>query len=232
MMYTVYIIFLIKKWWAHLDLNQGPIGYAYCYSFRYLFRVWSLDYPFIPSIRDVCHLVSTPSLWEQGLARDCHISDKMKVSPNLTDKHYEITLITALVNFSYLTILSVMNCIICWSILSGKQKLFCSTSCKNQKHQSYPSQKARWFKRKKELIERFWGCCMSCGYKKNLWALSFHHTEPEKKKFKLDVRSLSNRTFDRIEQEVKSCILLCHNCHAEEHYPELNLEKETLSRLL
>lgn len=195
----------------------------YYYSFRYPFQVWSLDYPFILNFQDVCHLVSTPSLQaELGSGLPC---PKTKVSPNLTDKHYEIALITALVNFSYFAILSVMNCIICWKVLSGKQKLFCSISCKNQKHQSYPSQKARGFKRKRELVERFWGCCMKCGYKRNLWALSFHHTNPQEKEFKLDVRSLSNRTIERIEQEVRSCVLLCHNCHAEEHYPELNLEK-------
>lgn len=57
---------LIIKWWGYLGLNQGPIGYAYYYSFRYLFRVWSLDYPFIPSTRDVCHLVSTPFSRELG----------------------------------------------------------------------------------------------------------------------------------------------------------------------
>jgi hypothetical protein len=66
---------------------------------------------------------------------------------------------------------------------------------------------------------------MKCGYKKNLGALAFHHTDPSKKEFKLDVRSLSNRTYERIEKEIQLCILLCHNCHAEEHYPELNLEK-------
>lgn len=66
---------------------------------------------------------------------------------------------------------------------------------------------------------------MRCGYKKNLAALSFHHTDPENKRFKLDVRSLSNRTLEKIEKELSKCILLCHNCHAEEHFPELELEK-------
>ena len=66
---------------------------------------------------------------------------------------------------------------------------------------------------------------MNCGYQKNLGALSFHHTDPSKKNFKLDVRSLSNRTLERIETEILQCVLLCHNCHAEEHYPELELER-------
>ena len=30
----------VKYWWARLDLNQRPIGYARHYNFRCLFRVW------------------------------------------------------------------------------------------------------------------------------------------------------------------------------------------------
>jgi hypothetical protein len=76
------------------------------------------------------------------------------------------------------------------------------------------------------------GQCEICGYKKNLSALAFHHIDPEKKKFKLDVRSLSNRTEAKILEELDKCKLLCHNCHAEVHNPEYNLEKVSLSRLL
>jgi hypothetical protein len=37
----------VKKW-AHVDSNHGPTGYASHYSFRCLFRVCGLDYPFTP----------------------------------------------------------------------------------------------------------------------------------------------------------------------------------------
>ena len=41
----------IPTWWAHLGLNQGPIGYASHFDFHRPFRVRGLDYPFILSIR-------------------------------------------------------------------------------------------------------------------------------------------------------------------------------------
>ncbi len=39
-------IFKRRIWWAHLGLNQGPIGYASHFGFRRPFRVRGLDYPF------------------------------------------------------------------------------------------------------------------------------------------------------------------------------------------
>lgn len=67
------------------------------------------------------------------------------------------------------------------------------------------------------------GSCYICGYKKNFSALIFHHCDPKKKKFKLDIRSLSNRKISRISDELKKCVLLCHNCHAEVHNPQYNV---------
>ncbi|HZM64558.1 MAG TPA: hypothetical protein VFB59_05480 [Candidatus Saccharimonadales bacterium] len=45
------------------------------------------------------------------------------------------------------------------------------------------------------------------------------------KEFQLDVRSLSNRKAGPILAEVAKCKLLCHNCHAETHNPDLDLAK-------
>ena len=44
------------------------------------------------------------------------------------------------------------------------------------------------------------------------------------KTFNLDVRSLSNRNREAIADELRKCILLCANCHAETHFPELDME--------
>jgi hypothetical protein len=76
------------------------------------------------------------------------------------------------------------------------------------------------------------GKCSICGYKRNLAALSFHHVEGNKKDFKLDARSLSNLTIKKIEEEFRKCTLLCSNCHAEIHNPDLDLGSLSLSRLL
>lgn len=68
------------------------------------------------------------------------------------------------------------------------------------------------------------GCCSICGYKKNVAALHFHHAEPSQKQFKLGLRILSNRRWEAIKEEAKKCDLLCANCHAEKHNPELSLD--------
>ena len=65
--------------------------------------------------------------------------------------------------------------------------------------------------------------CSRCGYQRNHAALEFHHREPSEKSFQLDLRSLSNRRWSKIEEEATKCDLLCANCHAEEHNPECML---------
>ena len=77
--------------------------------------------------------------------------------------------------------------------------------------------------RKLALIGKSGGRCNACGYCKNLAALTWHHVNPEAKSFELDLRSLSNRSDKAIEAEASKCILLCANCHAEEHFPHLTL---------
>lgn len=123
-------------------------------------------------------------------------------------------------------------CKSCSKNLKGKQRLYCSIRCKNQFHQSYPAQKRRGLQRKVQLFLLAGGKCKKCDYKKNLAALSFHHLSSKEKDFKLDARSLSNRTIAVVMKEFKKCILLCHNCHHELHNPDLDLGSESLSRLL
>lgn len=117
----------------------------------------------------------------------------------------------------------VISCKICGKELRGRQTCYCSILCKNKADQSYPTQKKRGIARKIELINKLGGKCTICGYKKNLAALTFHHKVPKLKKFKLDMRSLSNRKLSLVKDEVKKCILICHNCHAELHNPKHNL---------
>ncbi len=63
---------------------------------------------------------------------------------------------------------------------------------------------------------------MRCGYSRNLAALAWHHLDPRDKRFNLDLRVMSNRSQAEITLEVRKCILLCANCHAETHFPELD----------
>lgn len=60
--------------------------------------------------------------------------------------------------------------------------------------------------------------CSNCGYDKCLGALDFHHLDPSEKEFSIH-RALSNHWgWDRVETELKKCIILCANCHREVHY--------------
>lgn len=147
----------------------------------------------------------------------------------MTEYHPPITRRIALLTNGMVCYYTVMNivsnhCVVCRKILRGRQTKYCSSHCKNNVNQCYEIQKARGIKRKLELVMQRGGACSICGYKRNLGGLTFHHTKSEKK-FQLDMRSLSNRTLKRVQKEIKKCILICANCHAELHYPYLNLAK-------
>jgi predicted nucleic acid-binding Zn ribbon protein len=115
-------------------------------------------------------------------------------------------------------------CVVCGKPLTGRQRKFCSKSCNMRVYQSYDKQKTRGIERKLMLVEMFGGECHVCGYKKNLAALSFHHVNAEHKEIGLDVRHLSNRTWSAVLEEVSKCVLLCANCHMEQHYPNLAMD--------
>lgn len=118
-----------------------------------------------------------------------------------------------------------MTCEVCSNPLRGRQTRFCSRRCKGKLHQSYPAQAVRGLQRKLEIVAALGGRCSVCGYAKNLAALTFHHREGDTKDFGLDMRAFSNRTFEVIASEVAKCALLCTNCHAELHNPDLTMER-------
>jgi len=70
---------------------------------------------------------------------------------------------------------------------------------------------------KLKLIKLLGGKCMRCGYDKCPAALEFHHLDPSKKSFTIgDEKTHKSQKY--IEKEIKKCILICANCHAEEHW--------------
>lgn len=56
------------------------------------------------------------------------------------------------------------------------------------------------------------GRCDTCGYNKDLRALTWHHKDPQNKKYAMStlIRSCST---NKLREEAKKCILLCANCH-------------------
>lgn len=75
--------------------------------------------------------------------------------------------------------------------------------------------KLRWEIRKKAILVTYkGGKCQKCGYDKCIEALHFHHVNPEEKEFNVCSASYS---IERLKKEADKCILLCANCHVEEH---------------
>ena len=86
---------------------------------------------------------------------------------------------------------------------------FCSRICANKtgvdKRRKLLKQKA---------VDLLGGKCSKCGYNKCFGALHFHHLE--NKSFGLSAKGLT-RSWKNVIEELKKCILVCANCHAEIH---------------
>ena len=65
-----------------------------------------------------------------------------------------------------------------------------------------------------KAIEYKGGCCQHCGYNKFRGAMAFHHIDPTKKD---PVAFKKHKNWKVFSAELDKCILLCANCHAEEH---------------
>lgn len=71
-----------------------------------------------------------------------------------------------------------------------------------------------------KAVERLGGKCQKCGYNKNMSALDFHHVREKADKVTRLIHTLSS--WKKIKEEVDKCILLCANCHREEHFPNID----------
>jgi transposase-like protein len=67
---------------------------------------------------------------------------------------------------------------------------------------------------KELLVREAGGCCCLCGYDRCAAALEFHHLDAEAKQFGVAKGGMA-RSIDRLRAEVRKCVLLCSNCHAE-----------------
>ena len=93
---------------------------------------------------------------------------------------------------------------------SWKNKRFCSLRCK--RNERVMRVRVAY---KRKAVDLLGGKCCRCGYNKCMRALQFHHVNPEEKEFGISVAG-ETRAWSRLEKELKKCILLCANCHAEE----------------
>jgi transposase len=63
------------------------------------------------------------------------------------------------------------------------------------------------------LIAEAGGACAICGLDAHPAALQFHHVDPSQKSF--TIRNGDTRSLERMREEVRKCVLLCANCHAQ-----------------
>ena len=98
---------------------------------------------------------------------------------------------------------------LCKAHVTGRHRVFCSQQCKNK---YYVDKRRKTLKQKAVAYKG--GRCVLCGYDKTLEALSFHHVEG--KDFGIASRG-HTRSWERVRQELDTCILVCQNCHAEIH---------------
>ena len=68
---------------------------------------------------------------------------------------------------------------------------------------------------KRKCVEYKGGSCIICGYNKCNAALEFHHLDPNEKDFEISSKLTSS--WEKIQQELDKCILVCSNCHGEIH---------------
>lgn len=94
----------------------------------------------------------------------------------------------------------------------GQTPRFCGTACQIEERDEARRDV------KSEAVAYLGGRCSRCGYDKCLGALHFHHVDPSTKTRKIsDFARTSKSSWDERKEELDKCILLCANCHAEEH---------------
>lgn len=78
----------------------------------------------------------------------------------------------------------------------------------------------RAFDKKKQWVDSFKIKCIICkeDFKESL---AFHHINPEDKKYEVSNARSRNLSYKTIEDEIKKCVVLCHNCHAKVEYGDL-----------
>lgn len=105
----------------------------------------------------------------------------------------------------------------------GKRYLGVCRKCQNE----YTAYRLR--ENKKRALEYKGGKCIRCGYNKCYGALDFHHKNPKEKDINFK-KIKCRKNFEEIKQELDKCILLCANCHREEHYNKNNITNSIINQ--
>jgi len=79
---------------------------------------------------------------------------------------------------------------------------------------------------KQRIVDAMGGECQICGYSRCLANLALHHIDPSKKDFRLGAIRANPKSWNKIVEELRKCVLLCHICHNELHYGVIQLPAE------
>jgi hypothetical protein len=79
---------------------------------------------------------------------------------------------------------------------------------------------------KQRMVESMGGQCQCCGYSKCSKALAFHHIDPTQKDIGFGDTRANPKSWLKLVEELRKCILLCHNCHSEVHAEVRQLPKK------
>lgn len=99
--------------------------------------------------------------------------------------------------------------------------------CK-QCHSSYTVDRAIEMKRR--AVESIGGKCLVCSYKKYVGAIEFHHLDRSLKS--KNFRTMKFWSWEKVKNELKNCVPLCRNCHAEAHAGIVDLNEHMHKRVM
>jgi len=96
---------------------------------------------------------------------------------------------------------------------------------KAKRGREYNNEKSRIYREtNRERIKAYYGgklTCSRCGLQSVCFSVyDFHHVNPAEKEERIG--TLINKGWDKIEAELKKCIVLCANCRREVHNCEKN----------
>ena len=98
----------------------------------------------------------------------------------------------------------------------NKVRTFCSSECRKKaeraKAKRYRDRAQASFSQHKMNLG-----CSKCGYNRCSGCLDFHHVNPVNKEFRITATLWFSQT-PLVKSELVKCILLCKNCHYEEHF--------------
>jgi len=112
------------------------------------------------------------------------------------------------------------KCVCCGVKLPKARSKFCSKECKRKTDNKrvHLQSKIRRLQIREEALIKLGNKCSKCGLKPvNKTILEFHHNGEKDSEINILLGNYKNKA--KLGKELEKCILLCGNCHREEHNP-------------